>query len=152
MKKFILCLLSAALVLSLAACGGKESEQAAFDPDDAQSLLDSGAFSEALTEVEVEVACGRYGVDPDTVTGGAAYASSGLTAEELALFTFDTPQHAEDAGEAMKLWLKDQTEAMADYLPKEVSKLNDGVIEVRGNSVLLAVANDYGPIQTFKGA
>ncbi len=151
MKKFILCFLSAALFLSLAACGGKDAEKAGFDPDDAQTLLDSGAFSETLTEVEVEVACDRYGVDPDTVTGGAAYASTGLTAEELALLTFDTAEHAKDAGDALDLWLKDQTEAMADYLPKEVSKLKDGVIEVRGNSVLLAVANDYGPIQTFKG-
>lgn len=149
MKKFLSVLLSALLAVSLTACK-QESSPNPFSPDsDAQTLLDSGAFTEALTQIDTEVACARYGIDPATVTAGAVYGSTGATAEELAVFTFDTADHAEDAKKAMGYWLEDQTEAMSTYLPLEVPKLEKGVLEVRGASLLLVVANDYAPVDEF---
>lgn len=149
MKKFLSVFFSALLTVSLTACK-QESSPAAFSPDsDAQTLLDSGAFTEALTQIDTEVACARYGIDPATVTGGAVYGSTGATAEELAIFTFDTPDHAEDAKKAVGYWLEDQTEAMSTYLPLEVPKLEKGVLEVREGSLLLVVANDYAPVDGF---
>ena len=149
MKKFLSVLLSALLAVSLAACK-QESSPNPFSPDsDAQTLLDSGPFTEALTHIDTEVACARYGIDPATVTAGAVYGSTGATAEELAAFAFGDEEGAKAALAALQGRVQDRKEEMADYLPAEVPKLDGAVAERRGASVLLVVAADYGPVRDF---
>ena len=41
------------------------------------------------------------------------------------------------------------SEALASYLPNEITKLQSAVTEARGSSVLLVIAADYGPVDTF---
>ena len=45
--------------------------------------------------------------------------------------------------------MEDRTEALASYLPNEITKLQSAVTEARGSSVLLVIAADYGPVDTF---
>jgi hypothetical protein len=153
MKKVLLVFLSALLCLSLAACGSGSSAQAEpapFDPEaDAQTLLDSGAFSESLTPIDQSVACALYGIDESTVTSSAAYGSLGTTAEELAIFTLTDEAAAQTALKDLQYRVEDRTEELKSYLPDEVSKLDQAVLEQRGTSVLLVVAADYGPVDTF---
>ena len=40
-------------------------------------------------------------------------------------------------------------EELRNYQPQELTKLEKAVIQVRGASVLLVVAADYGPVDTF---
>lgn len=145
MKKLLFAALS--LTLVLAACGGKGGEGAAFSPDDAKALLDSGAFSEALESIDRETACALYGIDEATVTGAAVYGSTGTTAEELAIFTLQDEEAAKAALTALGYRVEDRKEAMADYIPGEVVKLDKAVLEQRGTSVLLVIANDYAPVE-----
>lgn len=150
MKRFLSALPAAVLCLSLAACGGKSAVP--FSPaEDAQTLLDSGAFSEELICLDQDVACALYGVDESTVTAAAVYASSGATAEELALFTFSSQEEAETAFTLLGYRVEDRKEELENYLPNELSKLDKAVIQQRGSSLLLAVAADYSPIDTFLG-
>ena len=148
MKKFLSGILAAALCLGLSACGGKET--APFDPAaDAETLLASGAFSEELTQIDRAVICAQYGLDETTVTGCAAYAPTGATAEELAIFTFSSSDQADKALTALQNRVADRTDELEGYLPDEISKLDSAVVEVRGSSALLVVASDYGPVTTF---
>lgn len=144
-------MLSAALCLSLTACGGESSTPAEiFDPAaDVQTLLDSGAFSETLTEIDQETACLLYGIDEATVTGSAVYGSTGATAEEVAIFTFGSEEDTAAAGTALQYRVEDRIEGLADYLPNEIPKLEKAVLEVRGSSVLLVIAADYAPVDAF---
>lgn len=145
-------LVAAALCLSLAACGGGDKEAKAFDPAaDAQTLLDSGAFSEALVVIDQATACELYGITESTVSSSAIYGSTGTTAEEFAIFTFSNEDDTGTALTALQTRVKDRKEALASYLPDEIPKLDAAVTETRGNSVLLVVANDYAPIETFLG-
>ena len=147
MKKLPALLLCAALVLTLSACGGKKADKP-FDPAaDSQTLLTSGCFSEELTEVPTEIACATYGIDPATVTSGACYGSTGATAEELAIFVLKDEAAAQTALKQLGYRVEDRTEDMKSYLPAEVPKLEKAVTASRGNSVLLAVASDYGPVE-----
>jgi len=149
MKKIRSVFLAAGLCLVLAACGGKG--EAPFDPqgEGVQTLLASAAFSEALTEIDGETACLRYGVDYATVTDSVVYGSTGATAEELAVLSFGSEEEAQDALKAVQLWLEDRREEMADYLPGESAKLDGAVAQTRGASLVLAVAADYDPVNTF---
>ena len=149
MKKFLGAALTLALLLSLAACGGKEEEIAPFSPTDASALLESGAFSEVLESIDTDIACALYGIDETTVTGAAVYGSTGTTAEELAILTFTDEEAAQAALTLLGYRVADRKDAMADYIPGEVPKLEEAVLEQRENTVLLVVASDYDPVKEF---
>lgn len=147
MKKTFFAFL-ALLFLTLCACGGQEIKE--FDPSsNAQTLLESGAFSEPLEAVDREVACALYGIDTEKVTDCAVYGSTGATAEELAIFVCADEDSAKAVESLLALRAEDRTADMADYLPLEVPKLEKAVVERRGCSVLMVVASDYGPVDAL---
>lgn len=150
MRRFLCMLCSAALGLSLAACGGDSSAPAPFDPEaDGKTLLETeGVFSGSLTAIDQDVACTLYGIDESTVTASAVYGST-VSAEELAIFTFSDETAAQTAGEQLGYRVEDRREELENYLPEELPKLDKAVIEVRGTSALLVIAADYGPVETF---
>ena len=149
MKKLLCAAMGLALLFSLCACGGKEETAAPFSPADAATLLDSGAFSEALESIDTDVACALYGIDETTVTEAAVYGSTGATAEELAIFVLTDEEAAQAALTALGYRVEDRAAAMADYLPNEVPKLEKAVLEQRESTVLLVVASDYDPVNEF---
>lgn len=152
MKKILSVIVSVGLCLSLCACGGEKKAEVPFDPAaDAKTLLESGCFSEELTEIPAEIACSTYGIDPANVTSSAFYGSTGTTAEELAILVLKDADSAKAALTALGYRVEDRTESMKSYIPTEVPKLEKAVTASRGNSVLLVVANDYGPVNTFLG-
>ncbi len=158
MKKFLSLLCSAALCLSLASCGGgKADAPAPFDPEaDAKTLLEAdGVFANPLEEIDQATACALYGIDEATVDSCKVYVgNAGVSLEELAVFTLTGEDAAEDALTFLEYRVEDQKEAAAGYagyLQEELSKLDGAVTERRGNSVLLVVAADYGPVNTFLG-
>ena len=44
---------------------------------------------------------------------------------------------------ALNGWVESQIEAVRNYQPDEVEKLEHAIVETRGNTVLLAVAADW---------
>ena len=132
-----------ALCLTLAACGGGNEEAAAFDPAvTAQSLLDSGAFSDALEEVDASVAATLYGVDEADIADGVVYMSLSAGAEEIAVLVLSDADAAAAAMEGLEAHVADQRAALESYQPDEVSKLDGAILQQKGNSVLLAVCAD----------
>lgn len=151
MKKTLTALLGLTLCLSLAACGGKE-EAKDFTAADADTLLGTqGVFTEALTEIDKETACALYGIDETTVTDCKVYGSTGATAEELAVFVLDSAEHADEAVTAFGYRIEDRKEGLKDYLPDEVGKLDQAVVEKRGSSVLFVVPADAKGVTDFLG-
>lgn len=147
-KKFLCVFCSAALCLSLAACGGEPA--ATFDPADAPALLAAeGAFTETLEEIDRDTACALYGIDETTVTACAVYGSTGATAEELAIFVLTDETAADAARTALGYRVEDRREELADYLPNETVKLDHAIVEQRDTTVLLVVAADYAPINDY---
>ena len=152
MKKLLSAVLLAGLLLSLTACGGKEESQptptpkADFTLDDAQALLDAGAFSEPLEKIDLDIACYLYDLDPAQISGAAVYGSTGATAEELAVIVFTDADAAQAAKAHFETRIADRTQSMADYIPTEVPKLEQAVLEIRGATLLFVVANDYAPV------
>lgn len=152
-SRFVLFLL--ALCLTLAACGSKEP--APFDPEaDSKALLEAdGAFTGELEEIDQSTACAIYGIDESTVTGAKVYmGNTGVSLEELAIFTLADSDAAQAALTALEYRIEDQRDSAAGYagfLQGELSKLDGALTRIRGNSVLLAVAADYGPVNDFLG-
>lgn len=147
MKKLLAVLLTGALCLSLAACGGGKG---AFSPaKDAAALRDmEGVFATGLIQIDQATACALYGIDESTVTESAVFGSAS-SAEELAVFTFSSAEDAKAAQTQLQYRVEDRMEELRNYLPDELPKLEKAVIEVREASILLVVAADYGPVEEF---
>lgn len=148
MKKLLSVFLSLCLCLSLVACGGEKTPAEPFSDTVVTTLLESDAFSEELEGILIlELVCELFGVEQDTVTAFGYFGSTGATAEELAFFKFTSEDAAQAAKAGFETRVADRAEAMADYLPNEVPKLEKAIIEVRGNTLLYVVANDYAPVE-----
>ncbi len=147
MKQAITAAAAVLLCLCLSACGGKGGS---FDPAaDAQTLLDTqGVFSDAMTEIDADTACALYGIDPATVESCAVYGAA-ASAEELAVFAFTDDDAAQAGAELLGCRVADRADELRDYMPDELTKLDKAVVEVRGRSALLVIADDYTGVDAF---
>ena len=150
MRKHILLtgLLCGLLCLVLTGCGG-EKNTASYDPEAVTAaLVASSAFSEDLERLDTDIAFQLLGFDrwaesPEKAGELVAYYSTGATSEIAAAFRTDGGKETLDkAEESAKQWLARQKEVLADYQPQEIAKLNDAILERKGNSLLLVVAAD----------
>lgn len=140
-KRILAAGLALALLLSLAACGGKVRE---FDVDATpKALMEAGAFSEELEELEEVILLRLYEMDESKVSKAVGFASTGLTAEEVAVFQMVDEQAAQDAEALLQAHLEYQKESNVDYRPGEMPKLEKAVVERRGRTLLFLVASDY---------
>ena len=144
MKKFINLTLVLALALVLTACGSK-TEAEVWDTGDVQALLDSGAFSEELEELDKDTAfilyrLADYGLD--RLSGAVVLRSAGATCEELAYLVLDSEDSAKAAKGALEDYVQSQIDENVDYRPAEIPKLENAYIDQRGETLLLVVASD----------
>lgn len=152
MKKWSLALTAAALLLALAACQGKEEPAPRpYETGDLQAIEEAGAFSEALEELDGDTAfalykLADYGLSREDLVDCAVLRSAGATCEEGAVLVFDEldQEQADQVPQALKDYVQQQIDANVDYRPAEIPKLENALIQGRGNSFLLAIAND-GP-------
>lgn len=144
MKKLICAVLAAALVLAVTACGKKP--EPSFPAElTTQTLLDSGAFSEPLEELDPDIAVMMFWLNGDVseYEGSKVYYSTGATAEIVAVITVRDESKTAEVEQALKNWVNSQIEAEQDYRPAEVPKLENAIVETRGFTVLLTVAADW---------
>ena len=133
MKKFINLTLVLALALVLTACGSK-TEAEVWDTGDVQALLDSGAFSEELEELDKDTAfilyrLADYGLD--RLSGAVVFRSAGATCEELAYLVLDSEDSAKAAKGALEDYVQSQIDENVDYRPAEIPKLENAYIDQR---------------------
>ncbi len=163
MKKTILLTLLCLCLLLTACAGNGEKETGTPSPTPsapvaeryelslADAVRESGAFSEDLEELDMDTVAVLYGIEINDLTEGKAYSSAGATAEEVAVLHFVSEDAAKAACKAMSLYVEGRAESYGDYLPAEVPKLENAVCEVKGDSVLLLVANDMDAAQSVLG-
>lgn len=155
MKRLQAGIVCAVLLAQLTACASNGDHEAASEPPfepaaAAETLLDSEAFTDELTEIDKTTACTLYGIDETSVTTCAVYASP-AGAEELAVFAFADESAAETGTECLENRIADRTEELTDYMPDELPKLEKAQVKRRGKTALMVIANDYTPIQDYLG-
>ena len=145
MKKMICALLAASMLLVGTACEKKPEKEVSFPVAlTTQALLNSGAFSEQLEALDLDIAVMMFWLDGDLseYEGSEVYYSTGATAEIAAVISVRDESKVADVEQALKNWVNSQIEAEKDYRPTEVPKLEKAIVESRGFTVLLVVAND----------
>ena len=148
MKKLVFTAISGLLCLALAGCGGEGAKEP-FDPAvTVQTLLDTpGVFTEDLERLDREVLDQLYGLEDRDVSQAVSWYSPGGTAEEATVLLFESETAASEFMEAAWGHIADQKEANESYRPQELPKLEKAVVERRGASLLVLVADDYDAAQ-----
>lgn len=144
MKKILSCALVCLLLAAVCAgCTRSGAEEDAFQPEETlQALLDSGAFSEDLEELDPVLLFYLSG-DAGDYEGSLLYYSTGATSETAAVIAAKDAAQADTVKETLSAWVDAQIEATRDYQPAEVEKLEHAILETRGRTVLLVVAADW---------
>ena len=146
MKKMLCVLLAIVLLLAGTACGNEPEKETSFPAEaTTQALLDSGAYSEQLEELDLDIAVMMFWLEGEAADyeGSKVYCSTGATSEMAAVITVRDAERVESVKTALDNWVTGQIEAERNYRPAEVEKLEHAIVEARGNSVLLVVAADW---------
>ena len=148
MRKLFPLLLVLALVLGLAACGGGANDAPPlYSAGLVTKLVEAGAFSEELEELDADTAFLLYrladsGLERADMKECTVLRSAGATCEEGAVLVFASADQANTAVDALSSYIDGQITANEDYRPGELPKLEDALISRRGETVLLVVAGD----------
>lgn len=157
MKRMLAFLMGVMCVLSLTACGakgGETAEEKSFPTSAVQAMVEAGAFSEELEELDADMAymlyhLEEYGLAREDLLDCALLRSAGATCEEGAVLIFPDEEKAAAALEALGAYVEGQIESNADYRPSEIPKLEGAILKHKGPSVLLAVPNDAAAVRSL---
>lgn len=105
-----------------------------------KKLAEALTFEDELTLADEDMAEMLYGID--TAAQSSVYISSGATAEEIAVFEFETDQDCKEAVALAEQRVEDQKEAFASYVPKEVKRLDGAVVKQYGRFLAVCVCDD----------
>lgn len=157
MRKLFPLPLVLALVLGLAACGGGANDAPPlYSAGLVTKLVEAGAFSEELEELDADTAFLLYrladsGLERADMKECTVLRSAGATCEEGAVLILAGSDKAQAAQDALKDYIDSQIEANRDYRPEEIPKLEGARIDRRGETLLLVVAGDMEAVPAFGG-
>ncbi|MBQ7562481.1 MAG: DUF4358 domain-containing protein [Lachnospiraceae bacterium] len=107
----------------------------------AYRLLNEITYEDELSGIDLETARMFISFGDAEIEESVIYESSGATAEEIVALLCVSEEDAGKAEEALKQRVEEQKESFEDYVPEELVKLSEAVVEVRGRAVFLSVSN-----------
>ncbi len=148
MKRILIFLLSALLILSVSACSDNSNEVSdASATEVALTVKEGVTFVDDMFEVSNEVVPDFYNL-PEGVTDFKVYMSaSGATAEELAVFKCDSKKTSDEVIKACEKRTENLTEKFEDYIPEELTKIKSAVIEEKNGFVMFICADSTEPAE-----
>ena len=139
MRKALTVIAVVAAAMMIVACGGKKAD---FDLAALGNDLNSKiTYQDSLMEMDVDTAGMFLNLSDISVTKAAIYEGSGGTAEEIVVLECATDDDAKKAEQVLKMRVDEQIESFTDYVPEELTKLNDAVIKVSGKYAVLSVSD-----------
>ncbi|MEG0035472.1 MAG: DUF4358 domain-containing protein [Oscillospiraceae bacterium] len=106
----------------------------------------SGAFSDLLSPVQVDVAASLYSFDPKDVAECNLLCSTGATTEEIGLFKCSDEAAATRVKSAADARVKSQRTAYESYAPNEMPKLDEAIVSQNGLYVFYIVSTDSAKV------
>lgn len=142
MKKIFLLTLLLLLLVCLMACNSASADLSNVSAAKmADSVKESITFVDDMFNIKNEMVPDFYNL-PDGVTELKVFmSSSGATAEELAIFKCDSAQTAEAVVKSCEKRIEALKEKFEDYIPEELVKIENAVIEKRDVFVMFVCAD-----------
>lgn len=149
MKKISLVFLAICMMIfGLFSACTRETETVTYDFESLSSQLEeSGAFSDILSPVELDIAAQFYGIDPNDVSESKVLCSTVATTEEIALFKCVSTEAAAKVKAAAAERVETQRATYESYAPQEMPKLDDAIVMQNGVYVFYIVSADASKAQ-----
>lgn len=138
MKKILLFLLSITICTFFGCSAQKNTTDIDIDSL-CNELLEKAEFEDTLSAVDDTIIQKLYNTDP--YIHASLYLSSGATAEEIAVFEFDSTDTAAAGLKQAQARIEKQKADFELYIPKEIRKLNQAVVKQANQYVIVCVSN-----------
>ncbi len=115
----------------------------------ADDLINSQIFEDNLSTIDRESIIKRYNLNDDKIKDIVSYLGTGATAEEILIIEFLDKNYINEAEKSIKAKIDERKVDFQDYLPKEVFKLENYNLKVKGNYLILCISNDYDKAETI---
>lgn len=147
MKKLFALILSAMILVSLAACSNVNSDVEEVDISALGSyIIENVEFAEQLEELDSEVALRQYSLDSLDIQA-VAYASSSAVADTLVIFRLANPADLPAVESAVESRIDYLEDGYSDYGPDEVPKISSAVTYILDNVVVFCICPDNASAQ-----
>lgn len=141
----VVCVL--ALLLTLTACGGSDSQPQKSAAEIADAIYSTQTFQDTLNAIDSDMLGDYYRIDASDLTDSKVYVSGSFsTAEEIAVFQASSSDAVENIKKAIDTRLEDLKLAFENYVPGEMTKINDPVLITKGTTVVLVLADDTAAV------
>ena len=114
--------------------------------DLASKIAESGSFEDQLMQVDSEMVIEDYNFSSDEINELVSYQGSGATSEEIVILQVKDKGKINDVKSKIDTRLAERKEAFESYLPEEVGKIDNNILNVEGNYVILCIANDTNTV------
>lgn len=143
MKKMLICVLVLSLAIVFVGCNGDDKKEwTSFTEPLGTSLVEEVPFDDEMVAIDMNLISTMYGIDNTNLVDYKVYMASGGTADEIAIFFAKDEEKAAELKEVVNTRVQDQIKVMENYLPDEVSKLENALIYSEGPYVVLCVSGD----------
>ncbi len=111
-------------------------------PKLAEELINAQIFEDQLNEVDKESIIKKYNLNAEKIKNVDAYVGTGATAEEILIMELLDKKDISATKKIMETQIEERKLDFQDYLPKEVFKLENYILESKGNYIVLCISND----------
>ena len=113
----------------------------------ATQISQSGSFEDSIAKVDNEIVMESYGFSNEEINEIVSYQGSGATSEELVILQATDKSQLNSIKDKISNRLTERKEAFESYLPEEVFKIDDHLLDIKGNYVILCISNDSSKVE-----
>ena len=139
----IICIIILIILIGLAIMVIKEKDKnIEINIEDlASKIAETNAFEDKLEKVDSEMIMENYNFSYDEIEKLVSYQGSGASSEEIVILQVKDKSKLDSVKEKINTRLQERKEAFESYLPKEVGKIENNILIVKGNYVILCISN-----------
>ena len=147
-KMLIICIVVAIIVIGLVMIIVKDkNKDIQINIEDlASKIAENNYFEDQLEKVDSEMIMEAYNFSSDEIEKLVSYQGSGASSEEIVILQVKDKSKLDSVKEKINTRLQERKEAFESYLPEEVFKIENRVLEVRGNYVILGITKDANKV------
>ena len=111
-----------------------------------KQIVESGIFSDELAKIDNQIVMTDYSFTSEEIKGIVSYQGSGATSEELVVLEVNNKSFLNSVKNKIDTRLNERKGAFESYLPEEVFKIDNNLLEVKGNYLIMCISNDSNKV------
>lgn len=109
----------------------------------AKELSSAPIYEDNLSEIDKDSIIKKYNFNEQKIKNIVSYVGTGATAEEILIIELLDKKDVEETKQIIETKIDERKLDFQNYLPKEVSKLENYYLISKGNYIILCISNNY---------